>query len=305
MKKDFLVSVAMPNYGQAEFISEAIMGVLSQVVDFDIELIVADDCSPDNTEAVVKNIIHTHPNGHWIKYIKHAENKGAIPNFAWAISQAQGKYIAICEGDDYWIDPLKLQKQVDFLENNPEYSLTFHKIKELTTREEKFTYTNPDEEKTYSIEDLSKENFIITVSVVFKKNIEKIPDWLPYSPIGDYPLHLLNASYGLIKYFPDEMAVYRVGSGMWSTQNKVDQIVNTMFALRLLLHHFKNNQPVYYNIQKQYNDFKGALIKPMEDKKNLDINIKDYKYLESITTIGYLLKMLKIKIIKKLKLSDA
>lgn len=299
MKKNFLVSVAMPNYGQQEFISEAILGVLSQETDFEVELIVAEDCSPDNTESVVKNIMASHPNGHWIKYIRHAQNKGAISNFAWSIEQAKGKYIAICEGDDYWTDPLKLQKQVDFLENNEDYSLTFHKIKELTTRNEKFTYPNPDEEKTYTIQDLCKENFIITVSVVFRKNME-LPEWLKYSPIGDYPLHLLNASFGLIKYFPEEMAVYRVGSGMWSTQNTVDQITNTMFALRLLLQHFKNNESVYKILAEQYSNFRAVLIRPMEDKKTLDSNLKDYRYIEKITNMGNVLKILKLKVAKKL-----
>ena len=296
-----LVSVVMITYGHENYIEESINSILIQDFDAEIELIISDDCSPDNTENVVKNIIANHPNGHWIKYIKHSENKGAIPNFVWALSQARGKYIALCEGDDYWIEPLKLKKQVDFLEKNPEYSLTFHKIKELTDRKEKFTYTNPDEEKTYTIGDLSKENFIITVSVVFKKNIETLPDWLQYSPIGDYPLHLLNASHGLIKYFPDEMAVYRVGSGMWSTQNTVDQIVNTMFSLRFLLQHFKNNKEVFDNLKLQYTNFQKALVRPFDERKLLETKIKDYKYLESITSFNGLLKMAKIKIVKKLK----
>ncbi|WP_370899356.1 glycosyltransferase family 2 protein [Chryseobacterium gossypii] len=297
-----LVSVVMITYGHEKYIEESINGVLSQIFNSDIELIISDDCSPDNTENVVKNIMENHPNGHWIKYIRHEENLGAIPNFTWAISQAKGRYIAICEGDDYWTDPLKLQKQVDFLENNPDYSLIFHKIKELTTRTEKFTYPNPDSEETYTIEDLSKENFIITVSVVFRKHMDTLPEWLKYSPIGDYPLHMLNASFGLIKYFPEEMAVYRVGSGMWSTQNKVDQIVNTMFCLKFLLLHFKNNRVVHGHLKKQYDDFKNALIKPLEEKKVLDLKLKDHKYLESIMSFGYLFKILKLKTMKKFKL---
>ncbi|EJL67639.1 glycosyltransferase family 2 protein [Chryseobacterium populi] len=296
-----LVSVVMITYGHQDYIEESINGVLSQIFESEIELIISDDCSPDYTESIVKKIMENHPNGHWIKYIKHSENKGAIPNFVWAIHQTQGKYIAICEGDDYWTDPLKLQKQVDFLEKNPEYSLTFHKIKELTTRDEKFTYPNPDTEETYTLEDLSKENFIITVSVVFRKNMEVLPDWLKYSPIGDYPLHMLNASYGLIKYFPQEMAVYRVGSGMWSTQNKVDQIVNTMYCLRFLLLAFKNNEKAYSNLLKQYNNFRAELIKPIEAKKTQDANLKDYRYIEKITDLSNIYKIIKIKIGKKIK----
>lgn len=301
MEKKILVSVGMPTYGQEKFIKEAVLGVLSQQCDFEVELIVADDCSPDNTAEIVQNIIETHPNGSWIKYIRHEKNKGAIPNFAWTFSQAKGKYIAVCEGDDYWTDPLKLQKQVDFLEKNEEYSITFHKIKEISDNKKKFTYPNPDVEKTYTLNDLSKENFIITVSVVFRKNMGKLPEWMPYSPIGDYPLHLLNASFGLIKYFPDEMAAYRVGSGMWSTQNTIDQITNTMFALKFLLVHFKNNQEVFNNLRIQYNNFHTALSKPFEDKKALESMIKDDNYLARTIRFRSLAKIFKIRIINLLR----
>lgn len=301
MDKKILVSVGMPTYGQEKFITEAVLGVLSQQCDFEVELIIADDCSPDNTSEIVRNIIETHPNGSWIKYIRHNKNKGAIPNFAWTFRQTKGKYIAVCEGDDYWTDPLKLQKQVDFLEKNEEYSITFHKIKEITYNEKKFTYPNPDVEKTYTLGDLSKENFIITVSVVFRKNMENLPEWLPYSPIGDYPLHLLNASFGLVKYFPDEMAAYRVGSGMWSTQNTIDQITNTMFALKFLLIHFKDNKQVFNNLRIQYNNFHTALSKPFEDKKALESMIKDDHYLARTIRLRSLVKIFKIKIFSILR----
>lgn len=296
-----LVSIVMITYNHENFIIDAIKGVLIQKYNGSVELIIANDNSTDETDQKINDFFETNPapENFIIKYTKHPKNKGAIPNFVWALQQATGTYVAICEGDDYWTDPLKLQKQVDFLENNQDYSLTFHKIKELTTRKEKFTYPNPDEEKTYTIQDLCKENFIITVSVVFRKNME-LPDWLKYSPIGDYPMHLLNASFGLIKYFPEEMAVYRVGSGMWSTQNTVDQITNTMFALRLLLQHFKNNESVYKILFEQYNNFRSALIKPIDDKKALDSNLKDYRYIEKITSMGNVLKILKLKVAKKL-----
>jgi len=301
MEEKILVSVAMPTYGQEKFIEEAVLGVLSQQCDFEVELIIADDCSPDSTAEIVRNIVDTHPNGSWIKYIRHEKNKGAIPNFAWTFCQTKGKYIAVCEGDDYWTDPLKLQKQVDFLEENKDYSIIFHKIIEISNHTEKFTYPNPDVEKTYTLNDLSKENFIITVSVVFRKNMDELPEWMPYSPIGDYPLHLLNASFGLIKYFPDEMAAYRVGSGMWSTQNTIDQITNTMFALKFLLIHFKNNQEVFDNLRIQYTNFQAALSKPFEEKKLLESMIKDDNYLARTIRFRSLAKIFKIRIFNLLR----
>lgn len=293
----------MITYGHEQYIEESINGVLSQIFNAEVELIISNDNSPDNTEIIIQNLINTHPNGHWIKYIKHDENKGAIPNFTWSISQAKGKYIAICEGDDYWTDPLKLQKQVDFLELNPKYSLSFHKIKGISSNDtEPIIFNNPDEEKDYSINDLSKGNFIHTPSVVFRKNIQELPQWINHSPIGDYPLHMINASFGLIKYFPDCMATYRVGSGIWSTKSKVYQMVNVLFCLKLLIEHFKKNQQVNTNLKTQYDEYYTALSKPIEDKEKLSLQLKDYHYIEKIIDFNNLLKIVILKIAKKIGL---
>ena len=126
-----LLSVIMITYKHEGFIAEAIDGVLMQECDFEVELIIADDCSPDKTSLIVSKYIETHPKGQWIKYTRHEHNKGMMPNFIFALEEAKGKYIAMCEGDDYWTDPYKLQKQVDFLEQNEEYNIVFHKVKIL------------------------------------------------------------------------------------------------------------------------------------------------------------------------------
>ena len=118
------VSVLMITYYHEEFIEAAINGVLMQDCNFSFELIVADDNSPDQTVLVVDKLKRQHLKGDIIKYTKHQKNKGANSNLLWALKQSKGEYIAICEGDDYWTDPLKLQKQVDFLEQNPDYGLT-------------------------------------------------------------------------------------------------------------------------------------------------------------------------------------
>lgn len=297
--KKTTVSIFVMVYNHGQYLKDCLDSLLEQKTNFNYDIVVGEDCSKDNSREILLNYQKLYPGK--FKLLLHPNNIGAVDNQNITYENCSGKYIAICEGDDYWIDALKLQKQIDFLEKNPEYSLTFHKIKEITTREERYSYDNPNEEKTYTLEDLSKENFIVTVSVVFRKNFEKLPEWMKYSPIGDYPLHLLNASFGLIKYFPEEMAAYRVGSGIWSTQNIVDQIVNTMFSLKFLLQHFKNNKPVYDNLKIQYGNFKTALKKPFEEKRELELKIKDYNYLERNISTNYLLKMLKIKILKKLK----
>ena len=122
------LSVLMITYGHEEYIEVAINGVLMQDCNFSFELIVADDNSPDQTMLVVDKLKRQHPKGDIIKYTKHQMNKGPNSNFLWASRQCTGKYIAICEGDDYWTDPLKLQKQVDFLDKNPDYGLTHSEV---------------------------------------------------------------------------------------------------------------------------------------------------------------------------------
>ncbi|MDU8885482.1 glycosyltransferase [Yeosuana sp. MJ-SS3] len=116
------VSVLMITYNHEKYISQAIESVLSQKTDFDFELIIANDCSTDDSDGIIKSYLkqNTH-----IKYYSHQENIGMHLNFKFAFSKATGDYIALCEGDDYWIDDLKLQKQVDFLEAYSNYSLCF------------------------------------------------------------------------------------------------------------------------------------------------------------------------------------
>jgi len=120
------VSVCMITYGHEKFIEEAINGILMQEADFDIELIISNDASPDRTDEIIKMIIQNHPRGNWIRYINHKNNIGMTLNFHFVLEACEGKYIALCDGDDYWTDPLKIQKQVDFLETNEQASGCFH-----------------------------------------------------------------------------------------------------------------------------------------------------------------------------------
>ncbi|MDQ0591901.1 glycosyltransferase involved in cell wall biosynthesis [Chryseobacterium ginsenosidimutans] len=297
-----LLSVVMITYNHEDYIEEAINGVLLQDYDGKIELILANDNSPDNTDVIIQKVLQNHTGSQniEIKYTKHQQNKGMMPNFLWALQQAQGDYIALCDGDDYWTDPLKIQKQVDFLEKNPEYSFTFHKVSGIGSENaENSIFKNIEEEKDYTLENLSEGNFIHTPSVVFRKNVNKLPDWLSFCPIGDYPLHMINSTFGKIKYFPETMAVYRVGSGIWSTTNLVHQVLNIIYTLKFLLEYFKNNKVVYHNLKKQHDNHYNSIVKNFEAKRSLELKTKDYRYLESITDFGSILKILKMKILKK------
>lgn len=211
---NFFLSVVMITYGHEKYIREAIEGVLMQNCNFEIELIIADDCSPDDTESVVQNIIKSHPKGNIIKYIKHQKNKGMMPNFNFAIKAATGKYIALCEGDDYWIDPLKLQKQVNFLETNIDYIMICHGIKELKNDTLKDVDWRFDKTRLkFRLQDYLYQLFFHTSSVVFR-NIE-LPEYINSTKIlnGDYAVFSYILTKGKLYYFNESMSVYRMHLG--------------------------------------------------------------------------------------------
>ena len=122
-----LLSVVTLTYNHEPYIAQCIEGVLAQKTSFPIEYIIADDCSTDGTRAICEEYAKNNPD--IIRLISSSANVGAVENEQRAFLAAKGKYIATCEGDDYWTDPLKLQKQVDFLESHPEYSVCFHRFK--------------------------------------------------------------------------------------------------------------------------------------------------------------------------------
>jgi len=217
------VSVCTITYGHEKFIAETIEGVLMQEVNFPIEYIIADDCSMDETERIVQAYIETHARGHWITYTKHKKNKGMNPNFVWALEQCKGKYIAYCEGDDYWTDPSKLQKQVDFLEDNKHYVISAHKSLEMSLDKQLQTSGKSQLKKDGNFNSILLNGLgMATLSIVFRNQIEKIPKWFLKSPNADYPLFLLlTEKGGKVKYMNEVMGVYRIhAGGIWSTANK-------------------------------------------------------------------------------------
>ena len=206
-----LVSVVMITYHHEQFIKQAIDGVLMQDCNFDIELIIANDNSPDNTDDVIKTIIKHNPRASIIKYVKNTQNIGMMPNFLNALSQCSGKYLALCEGDDYWKDPLKLQKQVDFMETNKDFSMCFHPISIVSDdKNDIYTYPLPPTDVLH-LRDLIRAHYIPTCSLLFRNGYFKngYPKWLYSSISGDIPLEILLAAQGKTKFIPDVMACYR------------------------------------------------------------------------------------------------
>lgn len=122
-ENEIAVSVCISAYNHEEFIEEALNSVLEQDCNFNFEVILSNDYSTDKTDAVINKIIKNHPQGTKIRYTNQEKNLGINDNLIFTLEQAKGKYIALLEGDDYWTDQHKLQKQFDFLEKNSDYSI--------------------------------------------------------------------------------------------------------------------------------------------------------------------------------------
>lgn len=257
MKQQLLVSIVMITYGHEKYIRQAIECILMQEGDFDLELIIANDCSPDNTDVIISELLKSHSKADKIRYIKHKKNIGMMPNFIFALEQCNGNYIALCDGDDYWTDPYKLQKQVDFLEANPDYVLSFHKIKILKPNGElvdDFITKVPENYETQ--ETLARlGNYIHTPSVVFRNVIKEFPPEFSLSPIGDYFLYMLLSEYGKLKYFDEEMAVYRYGVGIHSTHTQIKMAKANFKLFTLLLSYFNNPKINQILLDRQLNAF--------------------------------------------------
>jgi glycosyltransferase involved in cell wall biosynthesis len=210
-----LISVVMITYKHKEYISDAIEGVLNQEFGYPVELIIADDCSPDETSDIVRKYIDEHPNGHWIKYHRQTKNIGMMPNFIWALENCRGKYVALCEGDDFWTHPLKLKRQFDFMELHKNHSFCFHSVRVIRVNElDKHEYEVP-KLSDLSLSEIIRKHYVPTCSVFFRRSCIKdgLPKWFKYSISGDIPLEIILASKGNVKYLSESMACYRRNEG--------------------------------------------------------------------------------------------
>lgn len=212
------LSVLMITYNHEKFIEQALRSILMQKTDFPFEIVIGDDCSSDGTRAIILDFAAKYPGK--FKLLLHDRNMGMMQNFFSTLKACNSKYIAICEGDDYWIDPEKLQKQVNFLENNANFSMCCHNVFAEEEDGNRSVLWQWDEIKYFTLSNLANGNFISTPSVVFlKTKFSVLHDKYLEAPFGDFILHLFNARAGNICYMPDIMAVYRIhNQGVWTTR---------------------------------------------------------------------------------------
>jgi glycosyltransferase involved in cell wall biosynthesis len=243
-RQDPLLSCCLITYNHEKFISQAIDGMLKQETDFPFEIIIHDDASTDGTVEIIRKYADKYP--HIIRTILQKENQYSQKKniMAIPIKEARGQYIASLEGDDYWIDPLKLQKQVDFLEKNSEYVCCYHNSIVVNDNDEMIKEVFIGAPKDYSrSEMLATSTDITTHSVVFR-NVIEYPDDLKEIPFGDMARWHLMGFHGKAKYLDNvEKAAYRVhDNGVWSkldNYSKFDKTILSKLMLRnnLIKHH--------------------------------------------------------------------
>lgn len=229
------VSVCVTTYQHVDYIEECIESILMQETDFPFEILIGEDDSSDGTRDICLEYAEEYPEKIRL-FLHHRENnikwKGRATgsfNLSYNLFSAKGKYIAVCEGDDYWTDPLKLQKQVDFMEANKDCSISTHSIKKLFADSGGEDYViharpPPDTQKCSLTELLNGSGFFAsTQAIMFKAEIVlKLPYWFFRGEISDIPLNLICACYGKIGYLPEVMAVYRKFSSddAWSSRHR-------------------------------------------------------------------------------------
>jgi glycosyltransferase involved in cell wall biosynthesis len=213
-----MVSVVMMTRNHDKFISQAIDSVISQNCDFGIELLIGEDFSSDDTRAVCEDYQRKYP--YMIRLIIAHKNVGIMPNFLRLVSRSRGKYIALLEGDDYWIDELKLQKQVDLMETHPEYSWCGAKTMNRT-------FWMP-EKASYHLEDTLRRYFLHTSTVVFRANLlDTFPRFLSLPEIFalDSILYAYLSQHGSCGFINEFLSWYRAHpGGVWTGANLTDRM---------------------------------------------------------------------------------
>jgi len=229
-KMNLMVSINCITFNHEKYISKSIDSFLSQVTNFEFEILIGEDCSTDNTRKIVEEYVYKFPNK--IKLITSNKNVGMIKNFERVKENSKGKYIAICEGDDYWTDPYKLQKQVNFMEENPECSMCYHAAEIIDARNNnRLGFTRPYN-KTFI---LPSEKLFIggghicpTASILYiRKLMIKPPNFYYESPVVDHALALVLSNQGKVGYIDQVMSVRNLWvPGSWNTEFQNEQTKN-------------------------------------------------------------------------------
>ncbi len=237
------VSILCACYNHENFIRDTLNGFIIQKTNFQFEIIAHDDASTDGTKQILIEYETKYPD--IFRNIYQSENQYSKKNGDVSrihLTAAKGKYIALCEGDDYWTDPLKLQKQVDFLEKNPDFILTCGNIIDLIEPTKEIV-RHPIIEGEFSFDDLIKKSYVSTLTTVFRNSPFPEDYWSYASKIhsGDYPIYFMLLQQGKLKVFPDVFGCYRRHSqGVFSQKTFIEAMELSIQSNKIILEYHKS-----------------------------------------------------------------
>lgn len=266
------LSVLVLSYNQARYIEQAVRSVLAQKMAFEYEIVIADDGSTDGTREIIARIADEQAG--LIKIAGTETHLGVQANFISGYRACTGQYLAVLNGDDYWISPHKLQRQINFLDRHAECSICFHNV--LTVHEDGTpeALAFPEGRKEFSgVDDLLVENFIPASSVVYRGGlIREFLDWSGAALTWDWAVHLLHAQYGRVGYLSDTMAVSRHhAGGLWNGAAAKAKAEAAITMLDRLNEHFK----------RKYDALIGASIARWQSVGTMDELRSTFKRLEA------------------------
>lgn len=242
-----LVVTSTNTYNHALYIKDCIEGILMQKTTFPVRVVIFDDCSTDGTREIVQEYESKFP--HVIKGIYPKENTWKKPGRKEALKPRNeirntAKYIALCEGDDYWTDPFKLQKQVDFLEENSDFSFSFHDalVIDKNTGKQHLRIGNRAIDTVVDLKSVIIQNNFPTASLVYRTNVyNSVSEKIFKTSKGDYALVICLAEKGLGKYIPRVMSTYLLHEGgVWSSKSMDYKLTESVKFYDLLYDYFED-----------------------------------------------------------------
>lgn len=264
-----LVSICVITYNHKAYIEQALESILAQKTNFEFEIVIGEDKSTDDTLAICRAYSEKYP--HIIRLLDTRQNIGVVPNFIRTANACKGKYIAVLEGDDYWIDDYKLQKQADVLEQDTERTICFTGRKEYYEAENHFDIITDDRgDNRFYVEDFAKDTFFHLSSVLFRK--PTTPQWFDrfqhFKGLYDRPLYvsLLAESEGYAYKIKDICSVYRLNNNSTFTPlaaMKRNNMVADMYANIKALH---PELAIYLNYHLNVSDY--FIMRDVYRKKN-------------------------------------
>ncbi|MCZ7380702.1 MAG: glycosyltransferase [Candidatus Methanoperedens sp.] len=262
------ISVIVTSYNHEQYIKQCLDSLLIQKGNFDLEIVLGDDCSTDKTREILQHYYEIYPDT--IKMMPKEDNLGITKNLKRCLDASTGDFIAICEGDDYWTDEYKLQKQMELLEEHKDYSMCFSALMLFIEEENKFLLhegQNSLKKDTITTEDLIETNYIGNFSCCMYRTevIRKLPEKLFNIFTVDWMFNMACGEMGRIGFIRDPMSVYRLhNSGVWSGKSQIEQMEGLLRLIDIY------NQFLNYKYDAQFMNLK---------RRNQDILIHKKKEL--------------------------